>query len=186
MKMKYEYVPFSKNSKTKKMALSFFFGGLILFVIGGIKAIPFRSVIQLASIASLTVSILLVGRFMLRAYAYIVKDFGEGDELVIDEIMRKSRCSVCRLELKKLTAVRRLSELPNDEKKKKRYNYCPDAFASDAYALDFVDGNYDTSTETIRIVLQPDKKLVSIFNEALDMNLQNGYIEEETTDDEDK
>ena len=168
--MKYEYIPIPKNNKTKKIATSFFFLGLILFVAGGLKIIPFRSLLQLAAIASFVVSILLVGRFLLRYYAYRIEDMGEGDEFFVDEITRKTRYSVCRLEMKKLVSVRKFSELTKDERAKKRYNYCPDAFTSDAYLLEFIDSRYDITSERIRVTVQPDEKLLAILKEAVRNN----------------
>lgn len=168
--MKYEYIPIPKNNKTKKMAVSFFFGGLILFVIGGLKMIPFRSAIQLAAIASFTVSIMLVGCFLLRYYAYRIEDMGEGDEFFVDEITRKTRYSVCRLEMKKLVGVYKWSELSKEERGKKRYNYCPDAFTPEAYILEFIDSNYDITSERIRVAIQPDEKLLAMLNDASEKN----------------
>ena len=170
--MKYEYIPVPKNNKTKKIAVSFFFGGLILFVVGGLKMSPFRTVIQFAALASFTVSIMLVGRFLLRYYAYRIEDMGEGDELFVDEITRKTRYSVCRLEMSKLVGVYKWSELSKEERGKKRYNYCPDAFATDAYLLEFVNSKFDITSEHIRIAIQPDEKLIAMLNEALEKNLK--------------
>lgn len=168
--MKYEYIPIPKNNKTKKIAVSFFFAGAVLFTVGGLKMIPFRSLLQLAAIASFTVSIMLVGRFLLRYYAYRIEDMGEGDELFVDEITRKTRYSVCRLEMRKLVGIYKMSELSREERGKKRYNYCPDAFTSDAYLLEFVNSDYDNTAEHIRISIQPDEKLIAILNETLEKN----------------
>ena len=108
--MKFEYIPVPKSNKTKKIATCFFFAGLILFVLGGVKMIPFSSVIQFAAVVAFTTSILLVGRFLLRSYAYRIEDMGEGDELFVDEITRKARFSVCRLEMKIKELEERISK----------------------------------------------------------------------------
>ena len=172
--MKYEYIPTPKNNKTKKTAVCFFFAGLILFIVGGVKMIPMRSVIQLASMASFTIAILLVGRFLLRAYAYRIEDMGEGEEFFVDEITRKSRFSVCRLEMRKLVGVYCRKDLSKEEQNKKHYNYCPDAFANDSYILEFVDSEYDITAERIRVRIQPDDKLLSILEEAAAKNAELG------------
>ena len=168
--MKYEYIPVPRSNKTKKMATSFFFGGIILFVAGGVKMIPFRSALQLAAIAAFTMSILLVGRFLLRSYAYRIEDFGDGDEFVVDEITRRTRYSVCRLEMRKLAAIYKRSELSKSERDKKHFNYCPDAFAEDSYLLDFIDDENDPSSPPIRIRIQPDERLIEILNETIKSN----------------
>ena len=170
--MKFEYIPVPKSNKTKKIATCFFFGGLILFVLGGVKMIPYNSVIQFAAVASFTTSILLVGRFLLRSYAYRIEDMGEGDELFVDEITRKARFSVCRLEMKKLVAIYDRKTLSKEEKSKKHYNYCPDAFASDSYILEFVDSSYDITAERIRVRIQPDEKLLAMLTEAAKANAE--------------
>ena len=168
--MKYEYIPVPRSNKTKKMATSFFFGGIILFVAGGVKMIPFRSALQLAAIAAFTISILLVGRFLLRSYAYRIEDFGDGDEFVVDEITRRTRYSVCRLEMRKLAATYKRSELSKSERDKKHFNYCPDAFTPEAYILEFIDSNYDITSERIRVAIQPDEKLLAMLNDASEKN----------------
>ena len=170
--MKYEYIPIPKNNKTKKTATIFFFVGAVLFVAGGLKMIPFRSLLQLAAIASFTTSIMLVARFLLRSYAYRIEDMGEGDELFVDEITRKTRYSVCRLEMRKLVGVYKMSELSSEERGKKRYNYCPDAFTSEAYLLEFVNSDFDNTSERIRISVQPDDRLLEILDKALKENAE--------------
>ena len=168
--MKFEYIPVPKSNKTKKIATCFFFAGLILFVLGGVKMIPVSSVIQFAAVAAFTTSILLVGRFLLRSYAYRIEDMGEGDELFVDEITRKARFSVCRLEMKKLVAVYDRKALSKEEKSKRHYNYCPDAFANDSYILEFINSEYDISSERIRIRIQPNEKMLEILNAAIAAN----------------
>ena len=132
--------------------------------------IPFSSVIQFAAVAAFTTSILLVGRFLLRSYAYRIEDMGEGDELFVDEITRKARFSVCRLEMKKLVAVYDRKTLSKEEKSKRHYNYCPDAFANDSYILEFINSEYDISSERIRIRIQPNEKMLEILNAAIAAN----------------
>lgn len=177
--MKYEHIPTPQNNKTRKIATCFFFSGLILFVVGGVKMIPFRSIIQVAAMASFTISILLVGRFLLRSFAYRIEDMGEGDEFFVDEITRKSRYSVCRLEMRKLVAVHDRRQLSKDERAKKHYNYCPDAFSDESYVLEFVDSEYDVTSERIRIRIQPDEKLLSILKETALQNATQGAQQSE-------
>ena len=173
--MKYEYFPLPKNNRTKKIATCFFFAGLILFVLGGINLIPFRSMLQLAAVASFVVSIMLVARFLLRYYAYRIEDVGDGDEFFVDEITRRSRFSVCRLEMCKLVSIKKLLDVPKEEKNKKRYNYCADAFTKDAYMLEFIESKYDVTAERIRIIIQPDEKLLEIFESAAKANNEETY-----------
>ena len=171
--MKYEFIPTPETNKTKRLATCLFICGILLFIVGGIKIIPFHFVIQLASLATLTASILLMGRFLLRAYSYRIEDMGEGDELLIDEITRRTRYTVCRIELSKLLSVCKWEEYGKEERAKKRYSYCPDAFGDDSYVLEFYDGAYGVTADRIRVRITPDERLLSIFNEAIAKNTQN-------------
>lgn len=168
--MKYEIIPTPQTNKTKRLATWLFICGVILFIAGGVKAIPFRFVLQLAALVALTASIMLIGRFLLRAYAYRIDDMGDGFELFVDEITRSARYTVCRMELSKLVAVTKWEDYGKEERTKKRYSYCPDAFGDGSYVLEFIDSAYDVTTDRIRVRIAPDEKLLSIFNEALARN----------------
>ena len=171
--MKYEFIPTPQNNRTKRLATWLFICGIILFIAGGVKIIPFRFILQLVALATLTASIMLMGRFLLRAYAYRIEDMGEGDELFVDEITRRSRYTVCRMELSKLVSVRKWEEYSKEERAKKRYSYCPDAFGDGSYVLEFSDSAYDITAERIRVRIAPDEKLLSILNESIARNSQN-------------
>ena len=110
---------------------------------------------------------MLIGRFLLRAYAYRIEDMGEGDEIFVDEITRNTRYTVCRLELKKLVKMTKWEDYPKDERGKKRYNYSPDAFGDGSYVLEFIDSAYDVTADRIRIRITPDEKMLAIFNEII-------------------
>lgn len=168
--MKHEFIPTPSNNKTKRLATWLFICGVILFVVGGIKVIPFRFVPQIAALGALTASIMLIGRYLLRAYAYRIEDMGEGDEIFVDEITRSTRYTVCRLELKKLVKITKWENYPKDERGKKRYNYSPDAFGDGSYVLEFIDSVYDVTADRIRIRITPDEKMLAIFNEIIEKN----------------
>lgn len=178
--MKHEYIPVPKANKTKRLATILFFAGLVLFVLGAVKMIPYRAVIQVASLATLTASIMLVGRFLLRAYAYRIEDMGEGDEFFVDEITRRTRYSVCRLEMRKLVAIHPWDSASKELKNKKRYSYCPDIFGGGAYLLEFFDSDYDITSERIFVKITPDEKLLEILGEAVLANKENSENAENT------
>ncbi len=163
--MKYEYIPMPKKNKVKHVATLLFFLGLAMFLVGGVKLIPFRVVFQMASLVAFTAAIMLVGRFLLRAYGYRIEDFGEGDEFVVNEITRATCVCVCRLELSKLTAVKKWDELSKDERGKKFYNYSPDPYADGTYLLEFVESSYAPNSDPIRVRILPDDKLLSLLEE---------------------
>ena len=163
--MKYEYIPIPQKNKVKRVATLMFFLGLATFALGGVKVIPFRVVLQIASLVAFTSAIMLVGKFLLRAYGYRIEDFGEGDEFVVNEITRATCVTVCRLELSKLTAVKKWSDIPKEEKSGRSYsyNYSPDPFSEDTYILEFFESNYDITGTVIRVRILPDEKLVSLL-----------------------
>ena len=154
----------------KKLVISLFFFGLILFVIGGLKAISFRSIIQAISIIPFVLSIMLASRYLIKAYSYRIEDEGEGLELFVDEITRSSVYTVCRLELKKLLSVTPLKDCAKEDKRKRRYDYRADPFEKDSYILEFSDGTYDASPEKIRIILSNNKEMLKILEEILEEN----------------
>lgn len=171
--MKYEHIPTPQSNKTKRLATWLFICGAILFVVSGIKVIPFRFVPQIIAIGALTASIMLMGRFLLRAYAYRIDDMGDGDEIFVDEITRAARYTVCRLELKKLVKMTKWEDYPQEERGKKRYNYSPDAFGGGTYVLEFIDSAYDITAPRIRIKILPDERLTAILEGVIAQNTQN-------------
>ena len=170
--MKYEYIPVPKKNKMKKISISLFLSGLIVFIIGGIEAIPFRVGLQLGSAILLVASIAVVVKYALKAYRYRIDDCGDGDEFFIDEITRSACFTVCRLELSKLVAVKKWSECDKELRSKKRYSYCPDILGDDTYLLEFFESKYDNSDKIIRIRLTPDEKLVSILTDVAAKNAE--------------
>ena len=170
--MKFRYLPTQKNNKTKKLVLSLFFFGLLLFLLGGLKAISFKSIIQAISIIPFIASIVLASRYLIKAYAYRIEDDGDGLELFVDEITRSSVYTVCRLELKKLLSVTPLKEYSKEDKKKRRYDYRGDLFEKDAYILEFRDGTYDASPDKIRLILSKNDEMIKILEQVLEENNQ--------------
>ena len=170
--MKFSYIPAQKNNKTKKLVISLFFLGLILFIIGGLKAIIFKSIIQAISIIPFVLAIMLASRYLIKVHAYRIEDEGEGLELFVDEITRNSAYTVCRLELKKLLSVTPLKEYSKEDKKKRRYDYRGDLFEKNAYILEFLDGTYDASPEKIRIILSYNEEMLKILECVLEENKQ--------------
>ena len=161
--MKYEYIPIPQKNKVKRVATLMFFLGLATFALGGVKVIPFRVVLQIASLVAFTSAIMLVGKFLLRAYGYRIEDFGEGDEFVVNEITRATCVTVCRLELSKLASVKKWDELSKEERGKKCYNYSPDPYADGTYLLEFTESELDPSGEKIRIRILPDATLLTML-----------------------
>lgn len=170
--MKFSYIPTNKSTKMKRLVLSLFFIGLILFIIGGLKVISFKSIIQAVSIIPFIIAIMLSSRYLIRVHSYRIEDVGEGLELFVDEITRSSAYTVCRLELKKLLLVAPLKDYPKEDRKKRRYDYRADLFEKDSYVLEFSDGTYDASSEKIRIILSANEEMLDILEKILEENKQ--------------
>ena len=170
--MKYNYIPTNKSTKMKKLVLSLFFIGLILFIIGGLKVISFKGIIQAISVIPFIIAIMLASRYLIRVHSYRIEDVGEGLELFVDEITRSSAYTVCRLELKKLLLVTSLKDYPKDDRKKRRYDYRADLFEKDSYVLEFLNGTYDASSEKIRIILSLNEEMLGILKKILEENKQ--------------
>ena len=138
-----------------------------VFFASGIEGILYPAVMQMISVMIITVTIMLMGRYLLRHYLYRVTDDGEGIDFVVDEISRRGRYTVCRLALSQLVSATEWSDETKPHKGVKIYNYCVDVKPVGSWLLDFEDGE-----DHIFIRLSPDDRLKSIFAEAVANNVQ--------------
>jgi hypothetical protein len=163
----YEYMPNGSRGKLKGLCMGMFAGAIALFFASGIEGILYPAVMQLISVMIITVTIMLMGRYLLRHYLYRVADDGEGLDFLVDEISRRGRYTVCRLAMSQLVSAVEWSDETKPAKDVKIYNYCVDVKPVGSWVLDFVDGE-----DHIFIRLSPDDRLKEIFAEAVARNTQ--------------
>ena len=161
--MTYEYMPPPKNQWIKTLCMGLFFGALVLFGASGLRDImPTPWLFQFLAICMLTVSIMLMGRYLLRYYLYRVEETDGGVDFTVTEITRRGGTTVCRLGLHQLRAVKVWNAESKPPRGKKIYNYCVDARPVDSRLLEFADRD-----EIIYIRFSPDEKMLEILENAL-------------------
>ena len=112
-----EYIPERNNQKISGLILVCLIGGFLLLAFTSVlKGLPFRWVLQLMGIGLLSGAIYLYTAYITRAFVYrvMVREDGERD-LLIDEIRRKSRTTVCRISL---SGIRRVEQIPSGDREK--------------------------------------------------------------------
>ena len=161
--MTYEYMPTPNNGRIKALCMGLFFGALVLFGASGLQdVIVMPWLFQFVSVCMLTVSILLMGRYLLRYYLYRIESVNGGVDFTVTEITRRGGTTVCRLGLHQLRAVKVWNAENKPPRGKKIYNYCVDARPADSRLLEFADGD-----DTIYIRFSPDAKMLEILENAL-------------------
>jgi len=163
----YEYMPNGSRGKLKGLCMGMFAGAIALFFASGIEGIRYPGVMQMISVLIITVTIMLMGRYLLRHYLYRVADDGEGLDFLVDEISRRGRYTVCRLAMSQLVSAAEWSDETKPAKGVKIYNYCVAVRPVGSWVLDFADGE-----DHIFIRLSPDDRLKEIFTEAVARNTQ--------------
>ena len=156
-----QYIPSQKNHRAKKTATAFFAASMLLFAVSGIRALPYRSMLQLLSFSLMTVAILVCVRYLFRSYCYKLEPSADGIDFVVLELSRRGADTVCRLSVEALLSVEPATRENLAEKKKdknvKIYNYCVDIAPDDAFLLCFADSTYAPSDTPICIKIQCDK-----------------------------
>ena len=133
----YEFIP-SRKSKTE-INISFiaFIGALVIMFISAVPGLPLRWISQLASICLFSLSLAIMGRFILKGYVYnIAKNDNEKLDLTVTEIKKRSRITVCRIGLEgiekavKITASEK-KDISSEWRGRKVFNYCVDISPSE-------------------------------------------------------
>lgn len=161
--MTYEYMPKANNKGLKAICTGLFFGAVVLFGASGMMGdvIKMPWLMQFISICMLTVSILLMGRYLLRYYLYRVEEVDGGVDFTVDEITRRGRVTVCRLGLSDLVSIKEWNDENKPPRGKKIYNYCVDARPAASWVAEFADGE-----DRIYIRFSPDGKMLTILENA--------------------
>ena len=166
----YEYIPNPPKKKAKTVGMTLFILSLVIFFVSGIEGIGYPGILQTAAIALMTAAILLVGKYLTRAYRYRVDKTNGEYEFIIDEISKTSSVTVCRLELSKLRRADAWTKDYKPPKKARIYNYCVDVAPTDSYLLTFLDGAFSMNGERIYVRISPDERLTEILETFLKQN----------------
>lgn len=166
----YEYIPNPPKKKAKTVGMTLFILSLVIFFVSGIKGIAYPAILQTAAIVLMTAAILLVGKYLTRAYRYRVERTSGEYELIVDEISKTSSVTVCRLELQKLCKVEAWTKGYKPPKRAKIYDYCVDVAPTDSYLLTFLDAAFSMNGEKIYVRISPDERLIEILEGFLKQN----------------
>lgn len=166
----YEYIPNPPKKKAKTVGMTLFFLSLAVFLVSGIAGVAYPAILQMIAVVMMTAAILLVGKYLTRAYRYRVEKTNGEYEFIVDEISKASMVTVCRLELLKLSAVEAWTKGYKPPKGAKIYNYCVDIAPRDSYLLTFLDGAFSMNGEKIYVRICPDEKLTEILEGFLAEN----------------
>ena len=159
----HQYIPEGKRTGMKIVCLVLFgVGAALFFLPAAIQNLPYQGLYQTAGVAVITAAIVLMGRFLLRHYLYRIGDDGEGVDLVVDELSRRGRYTVCRLSLSGLVRAEAWSAESRPPRGKKLYNYCVDVMPQDSWILEFEDGD-----DRIFLRLTPDETMKRMLADAM-------------------
>ena len=175
----YEYIPEGSRSGMKRLCLWLFVAAILLFFASGFEGMLYPSVMQMVSVAIITVTIMLMGRYLLRHYLYRVADDGEGMDFRVDELSRRGRVTVCRLALAQLVSAKEWNDETKPPRGTKLYNYCGEIKPCDSWILEFEDGE-----DRIYIRLSPDDTLKQYFLEAVAARAASGQYFEQSEENE--
>lgn len=159
--MDYEYMPKPDNKRVKGICTALFVGSVVLFFASGFEAMQLPWLMQFIAICMLTVSISLMGRYLLRYYLYRIERNGERYDFTVDEITKRGRVTVCRLGLSQLYDVKPWNGDTKPKGSAKVYNYCAEARPKESWLLIFEDGGVD-----VYIRIAPDETMKNLLQNA--------------------
>lgn len=165
----YEIIPQRTNKAATYTSAVMLITAFAAMFFSGISWLPYRSIMQLASLVILAFAILILIRYVLTRYIYCVIPTDGGDfDLTVTEAKRKSRITVCRISL---SGIERVTVI-NSEKKKtlpemtkgyKVFNYCVD-IAPERYCCVFAE----ECGEKLVLKLSYDEQLFAILSKGTD------------------
>lgn len=126
----YSYRPPQGNAATKALTFSALIIALLLFM-SRATSLPYAGALQMLALVFAMGGIMLCTRYLMTGYVYTLEQNGAGVDLVIVEEKGKARRTVCRISVNGATLTRD-TKLPESEKKRRAYNYCPAAFDKNA------------------------------------------------------
>ncbi len=169
----YEVTPNKSNRRAHYTAAILLIAAFTAMFFTAIPGLPYRSIMQFASLVMLAFSILMMTRYTLCSYSYaIILDEDEYD-LTVSELKRKSRITVCRVGLSGIEQVtlaksadkEQSAKLKGDSKGRKTYNYCVDLSPAE-----YIHVLTEECGERIAIKLSYDQRLFEILKRAESKN----------------
>ncbi len=165
----YKNKPEPKNKVAKVSALMTLIGGMFLFAVSNSGAIPLPWLAQTVAVIFLTFSIYVAAAYLLKRFTFIVDGKatvdGDGDsDFIITEQKGSREIKVCHVSVNDIVFIREVNaankkEVNKDRKKKKRYTYDTQFWASRRLeiAISYTDSDPE---EHISLLVTFDEGLV--------------------------
>lgn len=159
------YIP-KENKKSRRISFAFMLMGVLLWMISSLD-FRLRIIVQLAAVGMMVAGLQIMLRYVLSEYRYVLEDDDYGDtDLLIFKSQGSREIKVAHIELSKVTAIFRLSDEPDFEKKRgkttNRFNYCRNPGREVQWILLYFDGE-----DTIEVRFEPDDAMVKAIERRI-------------------
>lgn len=165
-----EYSCFSKssNNKAKILSAAFFFCGVAILALNSLFELPFAGIFQILCALFMTLSILLLTRYVFKSFLLSVFPCDDGFDFTVTECRAKERITVCRVSLSNIERVcvldeKNKKELREASKGRKVFSYYPQ-ISPEREVFVFVT----ECGEKLLLKISPDDTMLEILNGAVD------------------
>ena len=162
----YEITPQKTNRRAHYISAILLIAAFISMFASNLPNLPYRSVMQFSALVMLSVSVLMIIKYTLSSYSYAIIKDGDGYDLTVSELKRRSNITVCRIALDGIEQITLASRSDKDlctklteaSKGTKTYNYTVDLAPAE-----YIHLITNECGERITIKLSYDKRLFEIL-----------------------
>ena len=130
----YDLYPQKTNKIADNTSAALLIISLITMFLSKLPNLSYRWIMQLVAIFMLTLALMLLGRFVFKRYLYSVTENEEKYDLLVTEITKRTRVTVCRISLSGIERVEIVNGADKATKRnirkasegRKVFNYCID------------------------------------------------------------
>lgn len=161
----YEIIPKRTNKAPEYVCFIMIITAFLAMFFTTLPSLPFRSLMQLGALILLGVALMLLGRYVYKAYAYAIIQTDEGElDFTVTELKRRSRITVCRIGLNGIEKIVKVTkenkkEIEAERRGRKVFNYCVDMSPTEEYYI-----FSEECGESLLIKLSPDEKLFELIS----------------------
>ena len=167
----YEHIPCKTNKKAHYVIIILFAAAALLLLLSYLlEGMPFLWMIQLVAIVFLMAAVLIVTRYISKAYIYRIEESDRGRDLTVTEAnsMGKRRITVCRISLSGISECTVIGSKDNTLKEVRKktprfYDYRADILPERSILLIATEGGEDfcvclSYDEELFLMLCPEDK----------------------------
>ena len=131
----YDFIPPKSNKTADYTSAALLIISLIAMFLSRLPNLPYPWIMQLSALTMLAVALMLLGRFVFKRYQYsVTSDEDRGDDLLVREVTRRTRVTVCRISLSGIERVviaygsdkKAKKDIRKSSSGRKVFNYCVD------------------------------------------------------------